>query len=61
MIPADETRKSSAPIFYHGHLTEKCKFLKFSLEDLLKKGHIQEFMKEPTTQKRGDEQPNVAT
>lgn len=30
----------------HGHMTEKCKFLKLFLEDLVEKGHIPMFVKE---------------
>ena len=56
-MPSDPSRRD--PDKYcsyhkdHGHMTEKCKSLKFFLEDLVKKNLIPEFVKEAENHKKG--------
>lgn len=55
-MPSDFSKRDSDKYYFyhkdHENMTEKCNFLKFFLEDLVKKGHIQKFMKEVTKQKK---------
>lgn len=43
-MPFDPSRRDSDKYYSyhrdHGHITKKCKSLKFFLEDIVKKGHI---------------------
>ena len=63
-MPSDPSRRD--PDKYcsyhkdHGHMTKKCKSLKFFLEDLLKKNLIPEFVKEVGSHKKGAEQVEMA-